>query len=67
MAGMIDPLSFDRYHQLPRYHLSWDARRDLDYSPSLFQDDFRFCGNGFVDCQLRFASQNTGNTVLARW
>ena len=25
-------LSFDRHHRFPRYHLSWDARRDLDYS-----------------------------------
>jgi hypothetical protein len=31
------PLSFDRHHQFPRYHLSWDARRDLDYSPSYFR------------------------------
>jgi hypothetical protein len=30
------PLSFDRHHRSPRYHLSWDARRDLDYSPSYF-------------------------------
>lgn len=29
-------LSFDRHHRFPRYHLSWDARRDLDHSPSCF-------------------------------
>ena len=39
-GGHDSPLSFDRYHQFRRYHLSWDPRRDLDYSPSLFQHDF---------------------------
>ncbi|HWL18327.1 MAG TPA: hypothetical protein VNS33_01580, partial [Bradyrhizobium sp.] len=38
------PLSFDRHHQFPRYHLSWDARRDLDYSPSYFGMTSRFLG-----------------------
>jgi len=38
------PLSFDRHHQFSRYHLSWDARRDLDYSPSYFGMTSRFLG-----------------------
>src|SRR5882724_9568351 len=47
-------LSFDSHHRFLRYHLSWDARRDLDYSPSYFGMTLRFFGNGFVD-RRRFA------------
>ena len=63
-------LSFDRHHRFLRYHLSWDARRDLDYSPSYFGMTLRFFGNGFVD-RRRFArtpSQMGGKgRCLARW
>jgi hypothetical protein len=52
-------LSFDRHHRLPHYHLSWDARRDLDYSPpSLFRNDFAIFGAGFVDRRRRVVSQS---------
>jgi hypothetical protein len=37
-------LSFDRHHRLTRYHLPGDARRDLDYSPSLFRNDVATLG-----------------------
>ena len=41
--------SFDRDHQFPRYHVSWDAIRKLDHNPSLFQADFAISGNGLFD------------------
>jgi hypothetical protein len=44
MAGMIEPRRFDRDHQFPRYHVSWDAKRNLDHSPSWFQADFAIQG-----------------------
>ena len=44
MAGMIEPRRFDPNHQFPRYHVSWDAIRNLDHSPSLFQADFAIQG-----------------------
>ena len=44
MAGMIEPRRFDPDHQFPRYHVSWDAIRNLDHSPSLFQADFAIQG-----------------------
>jgi hypothetical protein len=44
MAGMIEPRRLIVTNQFQRYHVSWDAIRSLDHSPSLFQADFAIEG-----------------------
>jgi len=44
MAGMIEPRRLIVTNQFQRYHVSWDAIRNLDHSPSLFQADFAIEG-----------------------
>jgi len=44
MAGMIEPRRLIVTNQFQRYHVSWDAIRNLDHSPSLFRADFAIEG-----------------------
>jgi len=44
MAGMTEPRRLIVTNQFQRYHVSWDAIRNLDHSSSLFQADFAIQG-----------------------
>jgi hypothetical protein len=47
MAGMIEPRRLIVTNQFQRYHVAWDAIRNLDHSASLFQADFAIQGKRF--------------------
>ena len=64
MAGMIEPRRFDPDHQFPRYHVSWDAIRNLDHSPSLFQADFAIQGKWLRQPPTVFRQSQQAKTAM---
>jgi hypothetical protein len=64
MAGMIELHRFDPDHQFPRYHVSWNAIRNLDNSPSLFQADFAIWGKWLRQPRTVFRQSQQAKAVM---